>query len=905
MAYTHSGTQSKFRPIETRRDIRRLDIKINEALHGVEGSTYILMINGAVSFATFLFPFGGELALAGSYLLRSIYGFPEKRVHDFPWRVPKHAKLFDGSNNLELLNEMHKGNVLKIAPHKMYGEGVTYYGVCRETKMPVYATNSDDRTHTICLGTTGSGKTEFLLGGVANQLVQNSGLIYVDAKGDPALQLQISRLTRRFLRDDDILTINFITSGRNVARAQPDKITNTFNMMADTSEGMLTELLNNLLDDSGGGGGDMWKGRALTFIAALTRVLTYLRDQGVLQLSPKTYTQYLELSALEELVFEHNGKYGELFASAASALSMYLTTLPGYNTSPKARKKQDQKTVEQHGYIVMQLTRAINYLTYDYGYIFGTQQGDIDIFDCVLNRRIVTIPLPALERSPASLAMLGKLCIGSIKQMMAASLGNRIEGLVREIIDSRPTNSPNAYRLIFDEVGYIIVSGVSVMPAQGRSLSFAMSFAAQDFADIKRANDNEAEAVWGNTNVKALGKLAAGDNGATMDKVNGMTGEEYQARVTTTELKSGDLGDKYTPSASTHIQKERVLTFDDLGGQEKGEFTLIVSKKESGGATAGVKVIRMLAFYVAGEPLKYLRMNDLCPNFSIPKDRLSSPNTRLDRISNLLKDDHKRNTIGEGNNLDHSDTFKHLRELKTDVFYSQDPIMCLKAFLKTKLNEVLSNDISLVGSHNTNKADALFGDQPDFHEEDDNQSEQSLSLHIGDAVRRSPKYESELHSIITDGAESVDKDNPLDINVKSSLDNSLVEPINIFKLLSYAKECEQRLRQHDIQLLDSVTNYGILPFVPSHASDLNDDHHELNARLIEFDKRNLKTKSVGKNVSDLGAELYNELGFEATKTATDIGFSVDAPKVIDKRDRMDQLLRLAIKAKGQIKISEN
>ncbi len=46
-------------------------------------------------------------------------------------------------------------------------------------------------------------------------------------------------------------------------RAQTDKMTNSMNQMSNTSSGMLIEFLINLLDDSGGGGGDMWKGRAI------------------------------------------------------------------------------------------------------------------------------------------------------------------------------------------------------------------------------------------------------------------------------------------------------------------------------------------------------------------------------------------------------------------------------------------------------------------------------------------------------------------------------------------------------------------------------------------------------------------------------------------------------------------
>ena len=90
-------------------------------------------------------------------------------------------------------------------------------------------------------------------------------------------------------------------------------------------------------------------------------------------------------------------------------------------------------------------------------------------------------------------------------------------------------NSPNAVIIQMNKLSYVVVPGVSVMPAQGRSLSFAICSAAQDVSDIKRGDANEAEAIWANSNIKVIGKINSGDGGETMYKVNGMTGEIEQA----------------------------------------------------------------------------------------------------------------------------------------------------------------------------------------------------------------------------------------------------------------------------------------------------------------------------------------------------------------------------------------
>jgi intracellular multiplication protein IcmO len=473
---------------------------------------------------------------------------------------------------------------------------------CIEIDHPhhLYVTDDNIVTH----------NTEFLLGLVFNALVQNTGFIYVDGKGDPKLQKEIFRLARYLGREDDLLIINFITSGRDFVEKQFDKVTNNMNLMANTSSGMLIELIVSLMDDSGGGG-DMWKGRAIMFVAALTRPLIYLRDKGHINLSPEKYLEFFELNVIEELVWEHNGRYGDMFDVIVAPLRSYLVTLPGYQKSKI--KKQEQKTLEQHGFIVMQLTRTFNDLTFNYGHIFKSKVGDVDFFDVVINRRMLVVLLPALERAPDSLRMLGKMIVGSIKQMMAGCLGNRVEGVVREIIDSRPTNAPAPFYTILDEYGYYAVVGFAVAPAQARSLGFAVIFAAQDFSSLKKSSAEEADATWENTNVRAIGRLTSGEESETWRRIAGASGQASEAMMAGFNRKMGVTDEKFTQQDNVTIERRSRLDYDDLAAQENGEFTLLIGKKEAGGKSGGVRVIRGMGFYTASATPKEMRINDLIP----------------------------------------------------------------------------------------------------------------------------------------------------------------------------------------------------------------------------------------------------------------------------------------------------
>src|SRR5208283_3187036 len=113
-------------------------------------------------------------------------------------------------------------------------------------------------------------------------------------------------------------------------------------------------------------------------------------------------------------------------------INMYMNNLPGYNKSKKG--KQVSQVYEQHGFITMQLTRVFGSLADTYGHILRTTLPEVDLRDVVLNRRILVVLLPALEKSPDELANLGKIIIAALKTMMAAGLGDEVEGDYRDVI---------------------------------------------------------------------------------------------------------------------------------------------------------------------------------------------------------------------------------------------------------------------------------------------------------------------------------------------------------------------------------------------------------------------------------------------------------------------------------------
>ncbi|EKE01716.1 MAG: IcmO, partial [uncultured bacterium] len=201
------------------------------------------------------------------------------------------------------------------------------------------------------------------------------------------------------------------------------------------------------------------------------RVLVASRDAGYILLDANTIRNYFGLEKLEEMADKILVRENQESVSLAEFPSVvlepminYLNNLPGYIKEKKG--KQSSQVYEQHGYITMQLTRVFSSLADTYGHIIRTNLPEVDLRDVVLNRRILVVLLPALEKSPDELANLGKIIIASLKTMMASGLGDEVEGMYSKVIERKPTNARSPFLCILDEYGYYAVPGFAVVPAQ-------------------------------------------------------------------------------------------------------------------------------------------------------------------------------------------------------------------------------------------------------------------------------------------------------------------------------------------------------------------------------------------------------------------------------------------------------
>ncbi len=569
------------------RDTRTLGMKIVDFFKDPIKSATLL-----VGFAMVVV-FFSALSDLTTIIAICVFLYAYTREFKLPFRMPQRSGALD-------YNDPLPGDARK--PRK--ARGISFFGNRKSNSEELWFNNDDMRTHVLIFGSTGSGKTEALISLAFNALVQGSGFLYVDGKGDNTLFAKVFSMVRLMGREDDMLLINFMTGARDVVGAQERRLSNTMNPFCNGSSSMLTQLVVSLMDSgSQSSDGDMWKGRAIVFVDALMKVLVYMRDAGKLLLDANAIRNYFDLPRLEaigmdKMFIRDNQEPVSLADTPDMVLEPiinYIINLPGYDRTKKG--KQGSQVLEQHGFITMQLTRVFGALADTYGHIIRTNLAEVDLKDVVLNRRILVVLLPALEKSPDELGILGKVIISSLKAMMAAGLGAEVEGTFREVVSRKPTTALTPYMCILDEYGYYAVKGFAVVPAQARSLGFSVIFAGQDLPAFQKASKEEAASIGANTNIKICMKLE--DPLETWEFFSKTAGESYVTKVDSFQTNAHSVLNNYMDSRSASSEKRARLDLQDLKEQREGEATIFFKSK----------IIRARMFFANPEAVERLRLN--------------------------------------------------------------------------------------------------------------------------------------------------------------------------------------------------------------------------------------------------------------------------------------------------------
>lgn len=550
------------------RDTRPLMVRIADRMSEPGPSAATFAIMGLSYIVTPYAIYWGDVIFAFGLLF---FWFLMTRDRSLAFKLPMSAKFKDRHNN---------GPGRNMKP-----EGILYLGNVDKTNEEVWFTNSDIRTHFLYLGTTGSGKTEGLKSIVSNALCWGSGFVFVDGKADTDLWSSLSSLVRRFGRDDDLLVLNYMTGNSDIKAPS-----NTMNPFSSGSASYLTNMLVSLMPEASGDN-VMWKERAVSLVASIMPALTWKRDNQDMPMNIGTIRRYLILNNIIAL-----SRDTSLPEHIQESVRGYLDTLPGYvdeafddngqvkPPGPNQPQVNTEVPFQQHGYLSMQLTRALQSLGDEYGYIFDAAAADVDMMDVVLNRRILVVLIPALEKSSDEIANLGKIVSAALKGMMGTTLGTSVEGESSAVIENKPTQSSTPFITVFDEVGYYTAEGMAVMAAQARSLGFSLIYAAQDLPALEKRVKEEARSITANCNVKLFGKLE--DPTQTKEFFENTVGQAIVTEVQGFQT-TGGFSMSYLDSKQAGMQLRPRATYDGLKKFKEGQAV----------CTFGENVVDIRVFY--------------------------------------------------------------------------------------------------------------------------------------------------------------------------------------------------------------------------------------------------------------------------------------------------------------------
>lgn len=517
---------------------------------GLVLACYILSATGVV----FLLPLIGWLVMKFFFM---------KQLENAPLMIPIQDQLLDRNNPNPADN---------VSP--MPGEGIFYLGSRFNDNKEIWITDSDCRQHFLVLGTTGAGKTELLLGFAANAISWGSGMIFVDGKGDIKTMAALLSLAKRWGREADFLVLNFMSKDGELAPGEI--ISNTMNPYTTAAPDDVINQLGGLTADGGGDG--MWKERAMSLIGVVIQPLCWGRDNGKIELSLSNIRHYIQLRNLATLL-KGDERFDAMPESIKSEIRIYLSSLGNYDFN-KGGEEQGDDVVKQHGFLEMQWTAPLGSLAKTYGSIFNTDYGEVDMFDVVLNRRILIVMLPALKKMPDEVERMGKIIVASLKSMMGSTLGNLggvSDASILDAVKIRVTTAPYPFLVILDEVGYYTVNGMAMMAAQARSLGFSMIYAAQDLQSMKRNNEKEAASIIANTNIKVIMRSEDKDT-ADLAVAAGGRGSRIRAKGYRRSEKQPVFGSaEWDENTEYAIEFEDRINALDLKGHRAGEFTVMFS----------------------------------------------------------------------------------------------------------------------------------------------------------------------------------------------------------------------------------------------------------------------------------------------------------------------------------------
>lgn len=163
-------------------------------------------------------------------------------------------------------------------------------------RYPILFEDTQLLTHMFVIGTTGAGKTTFLVNILEQVLQLGGGCMAVDGKGDQSVYEAFYNTAIDCGREDDFFVINY-----NIP-----KESNTLGLLNKGTADEITDIIGNLLEQ--GGDNAFWSGRALSMMKGLLSILVVLKDNNLLFTPNGEKSEILTFTLLQKWIDDKNLK---------------------------------------------------------------------------------------------------------------------------------------------------------------------------------------------------------------------------------------------------------------------------------------------------------------------------------------------------------------------------------------------------------------------------------------------------------------------------------------------------------------------------------------------------------------------------------------------------------------------
>lgn len=433
------------------------------------------------------------------------------------------------------------------------------------TYHPWFLSETQLLEHEFLQGSTGAGKTEALLSRLSAvaHASPDIGLVYMDGKGEGSLIYKLHALARKTGRLEDLRCVNFM-GGSALSSSQGRGLSHSFNPIEDFSAGMIASWLWGCFSDealaSSGlqgleGGADTLRSFFEAASSAFVDLLhAGLADPGIAGLSP-----CLSYARLKELA------RGEAMSQMSKALIARYQAALGLSGAGLSAGISEALSAMLP--VELSVSGGLESLSQAYGHIFNSKKNargewlasDASPFAPFEGGWAIVV-LPALEKAPNELGLLGRMLVCSYEQAQKAM-------------------EPGAYRrlsavVVLDEFGYYAPSSLGDFLSDAKRAGTAVALASQDIQSVWR------DAKTQKARERALGWVeSAGIK--TFMKCEDPSGENLRfiARAfkgyqppELWDLKDQREGDAWVAGAGAPVRAR--LHYDGSLGADRGPFEL-------------------------------------------------------------------------------------------------------------------------------------------------------------------------------------------------------------------------------------------------------------------------------------------------------------------------------------------